>query len=195
VSVRRASLLLATGVALAVALLPAGCGGGSASAPATTTTATGSGAASGAAPATKGQEGMGGGNSASAYGPEASSTQRRLAEGALSAYLAAKAREDWPAACSYLSGPLRRHFEEFARAAGSKLKGCAPILELSSGSGPGPAGPPAHGLSSLRVKGESALALWVGPHGQGYAMPMLREGGAWRLAQIAPLPDPPGSAP
>ncbi|HET9153690.1 MAG TPA: hypothetical protein VFN85_06215 [Solirubrobacterales bacterium] len=45
------------------------------------------------------------------------------------------------------------------------------------------------------VKGDHAYALWVGPGEQGYAMPMVREAGAWRVTQIAPPSYPTGSAP
>jgi hypothetical protein len=63
----------------------------------------------------------------------------------------------------------------------------------NSASGSSLASPLIHALSSLRVKGLNAFALWVGPHEQQYAMPMIREGDVWRVAQIAPLPYPPGS--
>lgn len=139
----------------------------------------------------------GGDNSVPTYGSEASGNQRRAAEAALAGFLDARAKEDWPTACSYLSASTRKRFEEFANGSGSKLKGCAPILKMfaSSGTGSSLASSLTHALTSLRVNGDNAFALWVGPHGQKYAMPMVREGGAWRVTQIAPLPYPPGSAP
>lgn len=137
----------------------------------------------------------GGDNSVPTYGSEASSSQRSSAEVALSAFLSARAREDWPSACGYLAAATRSRLEEFAKGSQSKAKGCGPILKMFSTSGPGPslASPLTHPLSSLRIEGESAFALWVGPHGQKYAMPMAREGDSWRVTQVAPLPYPPGS--
>lgn len=133
-----------------------------------------------------------GDNSVPTYGSEADGRDRRRAEGALAAYLHARSREDWPTACSYLAASLRRGLGRFAKASGGKLKGCGSILKLSAGAGL--ADPLDSGLVSLRVKGDHAFALWVGPGEQEYAMPMVREAGAWRVSQIAPPPYPPGSA-
>lgn len=138
-----------------------------------------------------------GDNSVPTYGSEASGEQRNVAESELAGFLEARADENWSAACSYLSGASRKRFEEFAGGPGSKPKGCAPILKMFSSSEPNSSltSPLTHALTSLRVKGENAFALWVGPHGQKYAMPMVREGHVWRVNQIAPLPYPPGGAP
>ncbi|MGN6216101.1 MAG: hypothetical protein ACTHN7_03965 [Solirubrobacterales bacterium] len=139
----------------------------------------------------------GGDNSVPTYGAEASGDETRAAEAALTGFLDARAKEDWTAACSYLAVSTRKRLEEFAKQPGSKQKGCGPILGMfaSSRAGSSLASPLTHGLTSLRVKAGSAFALWLGPHRQKYAMPMVREGGAWRVAQVAPLPYPPGSAP
>jgi|GEM_PF-5192208 len=72
------------------------------------------------------------------------------------------------------------------------------MLKMFSSTGSGSsslASPLTHELASLRVKGDDAFALWVGPGRQQYAMPMVDEGGGWRVTQLAPLPYPPGSAP
>ena len=139
----------------------------------------------------------GGDNSVPTYGSEGSSAQRRLAEGVLAAYLGARAREDWSAACGYIAASTRGRLEEFAKGSGGKLKGCGPIVKALSGAGSGAslADSLTHGLASLRVKGKNGFALWIGPNSQKYAMPMARDGGAWKVTQLAPLPYPPGSAP
>lgn len=138
-----------------------------------------------------------GDNSVPTYGSEGSASQRRAAEAALAAFLDARAGEEWSAACRYLAASVRDRLEKFAKDSGGKLKGCAPVLDAlsSSGSSSSLASPLTHGLASLRVKGQNAFALWLGPGGQKYAMPMAAEGGAWRVTQLAPLPYPPGSTP
>lgn len=140
----------------------------------------------------------GGDNSVPTYGSEASSSQRRRAESALAAYLAARARENWSTACRYLAAPTRRRLEEVAKGSTGKAAGCGRVLKTFSSTGSGSsslASPLTHQLASLRVKGENAFALWVGPGQQQYAMPMVDEGQGWRVTQLAPLPYPPGSAP
>lgn len=139
----------------------------------------------------------GGDNSVPTYGSEAVSSVRRLAEGALAGYLSARSREDWASACKFLAASTVGQLERFAKGSGSGPTGCAATLKTlsSTGSASSLADPLTHGLTSLRVKGQSAFALWVGPEKQQYAMPMVREGSGWKLTQIAPLPYPPGSAP
>jgi hypothetical protein len=51
------------------------------------------------------------------------------------------------------------------------------------------------GLAALRVKGDKAFALFYGPHAQQYMMPMVREGGAWKVTQLAPMAYPPAGSP
>jgi hypothetical protein len=136
-----------------------------------------------------------GDNSVPTYGSEGSAAQRASAEASLRAFLEARARRDWATACRHLAASVRTHLEQLAKGSGAKTVGCAATMNAFAGSGPAAslADPLTHGLLSLRVKGTSAFALWVGPRGQKYAMPMAREGGAWAVAQIAPLPYPPGS--
>jgi hypothetical protein len=134
-------------------------------------------------------------NSVPTYGSEASASQRAGAEAALAAFLAARARGDWANACAYLAASTRSRLEQLAKPSNGKPAGCGPILKMFAGSGPPAslADPLTGGLLSLRVKGASAFALWVGPKRQEYAMPMASEGGAWKVTQIAPLPYPPGT--
>jgi len=54
------------------------------------------------------------------------------------------------------------------------------------------------GVAALRVKGKGAFALFHGPNASKYVMPMVNEGGAWKMSQLAPVAYPlgaPGAAP
>jgi hypothetical protein len=138
----------------------------------------------------------GGDNSIPNYGEEAATVQRNRAAAALGAYLRARARAQWGRACGYLSAATRRSLEQFA-AASKQRQGCAAAIAALSGGGPtsARANPLRGGLVSLRVKGTRAFALFYGPHNQRYDMPMAREGGAWKVTQLAPFAYPPSSAP
>jgi hypothetical protein len=166
------------------AVLLASCGGGSAgSSTASTTTATTTERTS--------SRGPGG------TGAKAPSREVQAAESTLASFFEARAKEDWKAACFLLSSSVRSQLEELAKGIGGKAKGCASVLAMSSKgeTAVGLASPLTHALTSLRVRGNDAFALWVGPRGQKYAMPMVREGGGWRPAEVAPVPDPSGGEP
>lgn len=136
-----------------------------------------------------------GDNSIPTYGAEAPASEERQAEATLGAYLRARGGGDWGGACSYLTAAMRSQLERLAAAARGKSKGCGAILKAFSGRGPAStrANPLTHGLTSLRVKGRTAFALFYGPHGQKYVMPMAHEGGAWKVTQLAPIAYPPGA--
>jgi hypothetical protein len=141
------------------AVLVASCGGG--------------GAGSSTASTTERTSSRGAGGT----GAKAPSREVRAAESTLASFFEDRAKEDWKAACSFLSSSIRSQLEELAKGIGGKAKGCASVLAMSS-------------------KGEAAVGL-SSPltHGQKYAMPMVREGGGWRPAEVAPVPDPSGGEP
>jgi hypothetical protein len=130
-------------------------------------------------------------NSVPTFGVEASGSQRASAEAALKAYLSARAKEDWPAACRHLAASVRKGFERLAK---GKASSCAQVLAALS-KGADLSDPLTGPLLSLRVHGASAFALFYGPHHQQYIVPMAREGNAWRPTQTAPIAYPPGAPP
>lgn len=133
-----------------------------------------------------------GDNSIPDFGAEATASERSRATVALAAFLRARAAGDWTTACSYLSATTRRQLETFTRS--SKTKGCGPVLAaLSNGPG-GTRVTLTSGVAALRIKGKSAFALFHGPHNSKYVMPLLSEGGAWKIGQVAPIAYPLGSA-
>jgi hypothetical protein len=148
-------------------------------------------------PGAAGFEVKGGDNSVPEYGSEGSSAETREAHDALAAYLKAREEGDWATACSYLAGKTRSRLELLVKASKGKVQGCAGILKMiSSGRVGGTMGVnPLNGpLAALRVEGGTAFALFYGPEGRKYVMPMAREGSGWKVSQFAPFPYPPGGA-
>lgn len=130
-------------------------------------------------------------NSIPTFGAEAARSDRAAAEARLQAYLGARAEGDWPAACSGLSAALVRQIEVL----GDGKRCAAAYAALAGGAGAAARANPLKGrLLSLRVKGPGGFALFYGPGKQEYVMPMAREGGAWKITQVAPVAYPLGSA-
>lgn len=136
-----------------------------------------------------------GDNSIPNYGAEAPASQRAGATAALRSYLVARAGGEWSTACAYLGGAVRSQLETLVKASGGKAKGCAAAYAMLSAHIPAAqrANPLTSGLAVLRVKGNKAFALFYGPHNQKYMMPMVREGGAWKVNQLDPIPYPIGA--
>jgi hypothetical protein len=157
-----------------------------------------------AAPSTSSSSSSGGGaasfrapsgdNSIPDYGSEAPGSERSRATAALAAFLRARAGAEWTRACVYLASPTRSQLEKFATISKGKVKGCGPVLAaLSRGPAAARADTLTAGVAALRIKGRNAFALFHGPKGSKYVMPMVNEGGAWKMGQLAPLPYPLGS--
>lgn len=193
---------------------PAAQGGSTAAATApnsapSTTTASGKGKAPTAPKGSSPSSGSGSGSSAGAksfvkphgdnsiptFGSEAAGSERSRAEAALRAYLAARAKGNWAAACSGLAASVRKQVQAFAGAAKGKAGGCPPLYKALSASTPASAraNPLSGAIVALRIKGQSGFALFYGPHSQQYVMPMVNEGGAWKVGELAPIAYPLGS--
>jgi hypothetical protein len=131
----------------------------------------------------------GGDNSIQNYGEEADAADVRAASATLTAYLRARAKDDWAAECSYLAKVTVAPLEQLASSS-PKLKGkdCAAILAaLSSGTPASLRQNTLNGeIASLRVEGEHAFALYHGAKGVDYFVPMVREDGEWKLGALAP---------
>lgn len=136
-------------------------------------------------------------NSIPTFGSESTDSDRSRAEAALRAYLTARAKGDWAGACSHLAASMGKQLQALAGAAKGKPNGCAAVYAALTGRAPAStrANPLTSGLLSLRIKGTQGFALWVGPHGQRYVMPMAREGSEWKVTQLAPIAYPLGSTP
>jgi hypothetical protein len=135
-----------------------------------------------------------GDNSIPTYGSEASSSQQEAATASLAAYLQARASGEWGAACARMAAAVQK---QLALLAGGSAAGCPAAYAKLAAKIPAAAraNPLGGSLTALRVKGEQAFALFYGPGEQQYMMPMVEEGGGWRVNQIEAVPWPLGSSP
>jgi hypothetical protein len=133
-----------------------------------------------------------GDNSIQESGREASPSERERAAAALHGYLDSHAAGRWTAACRYMSATLVVGLERMGALSQSKHKpkGCPKTLAaLSAGLPPRVLREGAQAnVGSLRVNGERAFILYHGARGSDYAMPMVKEGGEWRVAALAGAP-------
>jgi hypothetical protein len=135
-----------------------------------------------------------GDNSIPDFGGEAPTTERQRATAALKAFLHARTSRNWSQACLYLAAPTLKQISMFARSSKGKAS-CGTILAALSRSSTPTGGEDtlAHGIAALRIKGDTAFALYHGAGSSKYVMPMRNEGGAWKMTELAPLAYPLGS--
>jgi hypothetical protein len=131
----------------------------------------------------------GGDNSIQDFGDEAGSAEVEAATTALSGYLDARAGGDWSKACTYLATSAVAPLERLASSSSQlKGKGCGTILAALEGRVPASSrantltGP----ISSLRAEGERGFALYHGPDGVDYFVPMVKEDDSWKVGALAP---------
>lgn len=126
-----------------------------------------------------------GDNSIQTYGLEASSAERARASAAVRAYLNARAAENWARACSYLAAKPLAEQRQLAQGAS-----CAKAMEALTARAPSSAlaGEARIEALSFRVGRKYAFLIYRRPEGKVYAMPLLREGGKWKLGLLTPTP-------
>jgi hypothetical protein len=138
----------------------------------------------------------GGDNSIQEYGEEQDAEERAAAQKPITALYQALESGNWTTVCNtYLSAPNLKQLELLAQKAPQiKGKGCAEILgglnQPAAGRGPDT---PDGEIVSFRVEDDTGFAIWWGIDGNGYAMPLKSEGGAWKLTALAPTPLQPGA--
>lgn len=131
----------------------------------------------------------GGDNSIQDFGEEASASEFDDASTTVSAYMEARAKDDWAKQCTLLAKAARAPLEQLAtRSAQLKGKDCAAILEALMSRAPAStrANTLTDGIGSLRVEGDRGFALYHGPAGVDYFVPMVKEDGQWKIGAIAP---------
>jgi hypothetical protein len=133
----------------------------------------------------------GGDNSIQEYGDEGGNSDRSEAESSINALYAAISSGNWAAICEkYLSKKNIEQIELIAEKS-PQVKGqsCAEVLgglnQVSGGESPDK---PKGGIASLRIEGDTAFAIYRGMDGKGYALPLIREGGQWKLTALGPTP-------
>ncbi|HEU4735591.1 MAG TPA: hypothetical protein VFS48_01010 [Solirubrobacterales bacterium] len=123
------------------------------------------------------------------FGEEAAETERDEATEAVEAFLTARAEADWAAACAQLSRSLLTKIERLARTA-TELEdtSCPSFLGTFSrlSAEEREDSPTVETGGSLRQRGAKAHLVYYGADEMVYAMPLSREGDAWKMDALAP---------
>jgi len=160
---------------LAIAVAIAGCGGGSSS-----EASEAAGSKSFLKPGSK--------NKIAKFGEEADAEEREAASEVLEENLEARAAGDWAQQCASLTQGEIKKLEKENNERGEAQGTCAKDLayqgepksvtaSLRENTMTGP-------IDALRVKGNKAYALWHGPKGKDYAMPMEKVGDQWKVDDV-----------
>lgn len=131
----------------------------------------------------------GGDNSIQDFGEEPDSDEIEVANEALAGFMQARSEQDWEGMCTYLAEATLAPLEDLAaRAPQFKGKGCAAILKglLSTSQSVSSTNTLTEGIASFRVEGERGFALYHGPKGVDYFVPMIEEDGEWKVGSLAP---------
>jgi hypothetical protein len=133
-----------------------------------------------------------GDNSIQESGREGSSAETEAAAAVLHAYLDARVAHRWADACFYLSAGYAATIEAFAEryAKDKGVKSCADVLAgFATGSSQEALVATARAdVGSLRIEGDHGFVLYRGAGGVAYAMPMVLEGGAWKVGSLEGAP-------
>jgi len=132
----------------------------------------------------------GGDNSIQGFGAEASPAERLAAARVLSAYLEAYANGDAKTACALLASGVTQLLERGLSTAGGSAVSCTQAMaRLTSNITAAQRDQVARArVLSLRVGGDRAFAIYRGTGNQFLALPMAKEGGAWRVGAVAGTP-------
>lgn len=137
-------------------------------------------------------ETRGGDNSIQEFGAETSGSEFAAAAKVMHEYLDARAERAWAAACRRLSPMIA---EELVQNVGSAPGGGRPSCAATL-AGLSAALPPAvlrkaaaADVGAVRIEGDRAFVIFHGSPGN-YFMPLLREGGIWKVTAIAASPLP-----
>lgn len=128
----------------------------------------------------------GGDNSIQEYGAEAGGSELDEAAAALHGFLDSRAAGDSAKACSYVAASVTGSLQQLA----GKGKGCGAILGALSRGVPQSALEEAAeaDVGAMRVEGDRSFLIYRGARNTNYAMPMTKEGNAWKVAALAGTP-------
>jgi hypothetical protein len=130
----------------------------------------------------------GGDNSIQEYGAEAGGSELDEASSALHGFLDARAARDWEKACTYVAASVTGSLQELAGK--GKGNGCGAILGALSRGIPQSALEEAAeaDVGAMRVEGDRSFLLYRGARNTNFAIPMTKEGNAWKVAALAGTP-------
>lgn len=135
----------------------------------------------------------GGDNSIQEFGEEADGPEVAAATSVLRGFLKARAAEDFAGQCATLAKSAVAPLEELAaRSSQFEEKGCAAVLAalLADASADARVNTMSSDIASLRVEGDRGFALYHGPKGADYFVPMAKEGGEWKVGALEPTEFP-----
>jgi hypothetical protein len=129
----------------------------------------------------------GGDNSIQEFGEEGESELQEVAEIVHSFYVS-RSEEKWDVACSYLAKPnVEQLVKLVSQSPELKGAGCSEALQAFT-----QPLPPALereittvDAGSFRREGEQGFLIYYGPERAVYSMPMLEEGGSWKVAALS----------
>jgi hypothetical protein len=131
-----------------------------------------------------------GDNTVQEYGREAPKAEREQASRMNSAWMRARAAQDWKRDCSYFSRGYRHSLvaTDAVNASRGKVKNCAQALAYFGHRASGSyknnlAGP----IDSLRMGKDHGYAQYHGNDGHDWIVPVQREGGKWWVANATPI--------
>jgi hypothetical protein len=195
---RKLTLALAL-VALLAAALTA-CGGGDSEG--STTPPTGPATEETTAAPTTAGEGSGssaefrtpgGDNSIQNFGEESDAIEVAAATSILGDYLEARSQDDFGGQCASLARSVVAPLEDLAsRSPQFGKKGCAAVLATLLAGAPSSTrvNTMSSGIASLRVGDDRAFALYHGPRGVDYFVPLVKEDGEWKVGALEPTEFP-----
>jgi hypothetical protein len=120
------------------------------------------------------------------FGEEGSASESKQANETVSAFLAARAKGEWRAACAQLSKALVEKLEKLAtNSTGLSDTSCASFLETFVRLTPAQKSETSTEDGSLRQQGARGDLVYFGAKEAVNAMPLEAEGDGWRVAAIA----------
>lgn len=131
----------------------------------------------------------GGDNIVQTFGREATAAERKQASTVIAAWMRARAAQDWPKDCSYLSKGYRKTITEDAHGVSNgKVETCPQALAYFGHRASGDyvdnlSGP----IDSLRIGEGHGYAQYHGNDGKDWIIAVDRDSGRWKVAVATPL--------
>lgn len=121
------------------------------------------------------------------FGEEGDEAEREAAAEAVHGFFAARAKQDWAAACAQLSGAVLDKIEHLAiSSTGLKDTSCPSFLRTFTRiSAKERRESTVIDAGSLRQQGTQGFLIYYGPRELVYAMPLSNEDGTWKLDSLS----------
>jgi hypothetical protein len=121
------------------------------------------------------------------FGEESGEAEREEAAAVVHTFYVARAGGDWPAACAQLSHAMLSKIDHLAvSSTGLEDKSCPSFLEAFLSLSKRERQEREVSGGSLRQQGTRGFLIYYGTGEIVYAMPLSKEGDAWKVASLAP---------